>query len=166
MAAKIPQGCEGLIPHLVCDPCAEAIEFYKQAFGAEELCRMPAPDGKRLMHAAIRIGGNQVFLADDFPEYCGGHSQSPKALGGTPVTLHLNVADADAAIARAAAAGATVTMPAADMFWGDRYGQVKDPWGHSWSIAHPLSDRMMSEDELRKAAEDAMCGQAATPAQA
>ena len=84
--------------------------------------------------------------------------QSPPALGGTPVTLHLNVPNADAAIERAAAAGATVTMPAHDAFWGDRYGQVSDPFGHSWSIAHPLRDTAMSEDELRAAAQDAMCG--------
>ena len=115
------------------------------------------------MHAAVSINGAMLMLVDEMKEM---GALGPNSLGGTPVTLHLNVANADAAIERAAAAGATVTMPAADMFWGDRYGQVKDPWGHSWSIAHPLSDRTMSEDELRKAAEDAMCGQAATPAQA
>ena len=103
MPKPIPDGHEGLIPHLVCTPCADAIEFYKKAFGAEEVHRMPAPDGKRLMHAAVRIEGRFVFLADDFPEYCGGKEQSPKALGGTPVTIHRYVKDCDAAIERAKA---------------------------------------------------------------
>ena len=85
----IPPGHEHLIPHLVCDPCAKAIDFYKKAFGAEEISRAPAPDGQRIMHAAIRIGKSLVFLVDDFPEFCGGKSQSPRALNGTPVTIHL-----------------------------------------------------------------------------
>jgi uncharacterized glyoxalase superfamily protein PhnB len=140
MATKIPAGSEGLIPHLVCTPCAEAIEFYKKAFGAEEVNRMPAPDGKRIMHAAIRIGGRPLFLVDDFPEYCGGKSMSPQALGGTPVTIHRYVEDCDAAIKRAVQAGATVTMPADDMFWGDRYGVVADPFGHAWSFATHIKD--------------------------
>jgi uncharacterized glyoxalase superfamily protein PhnB len=146
-----------LCPHIVCDGAADAIAFYKQAFGAQEMMRMPGPDG-RIMHAVIAINGAVVMMVDENKAM---GILGPKTLGGTPVTLHLTVADADAAITQAAAAGATVTMPAADMFWGDRYGQVKDPWGHSWSIAHPLSERPMSEDELREAAKDAMCGQAA-----
>lgn len=149
-----------LTPHLVCDGASDAIEFYKQAFGAEELMRIPTPDGK-LMHAAITVNGAMVMLVDEMKEM---GALGPNALGGSPVTLHLHVADADAAIERAAAAGATVMMPATDMFWGDRYGQVKDPWGHSWSIAHPLSDAALSEDQLREAAKDAMCGQPATTA--
>jgi uncharacterized glyoxalase superfamily protein PhnB len=136
----IPPGHETLIPHLVCDPCSEAIEFYKRAFGAEAMHSMPAPDGRRIMHAALRIGGQLVFLVDDFPEYCGGKSQSPKALGGTPVTIHRYVEDCDAAIARAQQAGATVLMPPQDMFWGDRYGVVTDPFGHSWSFATHQQD--------------------------
>jgi len=140
MTQAIPSGREGLIPHLTCDGCADAIEFYKQAFGAEELCSVPAPDGKRIMHAEILIGGQPVFLNDDFPEFCGGKKQSPKALGGTPVTVHRYVDDCDAAIQRAQDAGATVKMPAADMFWGDRYGVVIDPFGHSWSIATHVRD--------------------------
>lgn len=99
-AKPIPAGHENLIPHLVCDPCSGAIDFYKKAFGAEEVHRMPGPDG-RLMHAAIRIGGSYVFLADDFPEYCEGKSESPKSLKGTPVTMHRYVENCDAAIARA-----------------------------------------------------------------
>ena len=109
------------------------------------------------MHAAVSIDGSMLMLVDENKEW---GLLSPLSLGGTPVTLHLNVPNADAAIDRAAAAGATITMPASDTFWGDRYGQVKDPFGHSWSIAHPLRDKAMSEEELREAARDAMCWQA------
>jgi uncharacterized glyoxalase superfamily protein PhnB len=149
----IPAGHEGLIPHLVCDPCSEALEFYKKALGAEEVVRMPAPDGRRIMHAAMRIGKNFVFLVDDFPEYCGGKSSSPKALKGTPVTLHQYVENCDAAIKRAQDAGAKVTMPAADMFWGDRYGVVTDPFGHSWSFATHIKD--LTPDQMKSAMKDA-----------
>jgi uncharacterized glyoxalase superfamily protein PhnB len=135
----IPAGLEGLIPHLVCSPCAEAIEFYKKAFGAEELHRMPSPDG-RIMHAAVRLGSSHLFLVDDFPEYCAGKSGTAKSLGGTPVTIHRYVKDVDAAIQRAVEAGATVKMPAMDMFWGDRYGVITDPYGHQWSIATHIQD--------------------------
>jgi uncharacterized glyoxalase superfamily protein PhnB len=141
----IPPGLENLIPHLVCDPCSAAIEFYKKAFGAEEMHRMPAPDGKKIMHAAIRIGKSVVFLVDDFPEHCGGKSQSPRALQGTPVSLHHYVDNCDAAIKRAQDAGATVLMPAMDMFWGDRYGVVTDPYGHKWSFATHIKDLTPAE---------------------
>ena len=153
MAKAIPAGREGLIQHLVCSPCADAIEFYKKAFGAEEVARMPAPDGKRIMHAEIRIGGRPLFLVDDFPEYCGGKSETPKSLGGTPVTVHRYVDDCDAAIQRAEKAGATVKMPAADMFWGDRYGVVVDPFGHNWSFATHIRD--LTPDEMAKGTQDA-----------
>jgi PhnB protein len=136
----VPAGHESLIPHLVCDPCADAMEFYKRAFGAEEIDRVPAPDGRRIVHAAMRIGGSVVFLVDDFPEFSGGKASSPKALNGTPVTIHRYVEDCDAAIRRAADAGATVTMPPDDMFWGDRYGVVSDPFGHDWSFATHVRD--------------------------
>ena len=127
----------GVTPHLVIrdERAGEAIDFYKAAFGAEELSRMPAENGKRLMHAHLRINGGNVFLNDDFPEYCGGPSAAPGS-----VTLHLHVDDADALFARAVAAGAETTMPLADQFWGDRYGQVKDPFGHSWSIGAPAGN--------------------------
>jgi PhnB protein len=148
----IPPGHENLIPHLVCDPCSGAIEFYKKAFGAEESQRMPAPDG-RIMHAAIRIGNSFVFLVDDFPEFCGGKAQSPKALKGTPVTIHHYVQNCDAAIKRAQDAGATVLMPAQDMFWGDRYGVVTDPYGHKWSLATHIKD--VTPDEMRAAMKNA-----------
>ncbi len=131
----------GIVPHLVVSGAAAAIDFYKKAFGAEELMRYPADDGKRLMHAEIKIGPSTVFLADDFPEHCGGKSRTPKALTGTPIILHQNVRDCDAAMKRAADAGAKVMMPAADMFWGDRYGMVEDPFGHQWSFATPLAQK-------------------------
>jgi PhnB protein len=147
--APIPAGHENLIPHLVCSPCTDAIEFYKKAFGAEEIHRMPAPDGQRLIHAAIRIGKSLVFLVDDFPEMCGGKSQTPRALGGTPVTIHHYVENCDAAIQRAQDAGATVLMPAQDMFWGARYGAVTDPYGHKWSFATQIKE--LTPDEVRAA---------------
>lgn len=149
----IPPGFEGLIPHLVCERCSEAIEFYKQAFGAEEVARMPAPDGRRIMHAEIRIGNNFVFLVDDFPEFCGGKSGSALALKGTPVTIHRYVENCDAAIKRAVDAGATVLMPATDMFWGDRYGVVTDPYGHKWSLATHMKD--LTPDQMQAAMKEA-----------
>jgi PhnB protein len=148
----IPPGHENLIPHLVCDRCSEAIEFYKKAFGAEEVGRVPAPDG-RIMHAALRIGNSFVFLVDDFPEFCGGKSESPKSLKGTPVTIHHYVENCDAAIKRAQDAGATVSMPAQDMFWGDRYGMVTDPFGHKWSFGTRIKD--LTREEMRAAMKDA-----------
>lgn len=149
LAQPVPPGKENLIPHLVCDPCSEAIEFYKKAFGAEEIARTLAPDGRRILHAEIRIGSNVIFLVDDFPEFCGGKSLSPKALGGSSVTMHRYVKDCDAAIKQAETAGATVTMPASDMFWGDRYGVVSDPFGHTWSFATHRQD--LTLDEIRAA---------------
>ena len=158
--AEIANATPTLTPHIVCAGAADAIEFYKNAFGAEELMRLPGPDG-RIMHAAVSIGGSMLMLVDEMKEH---GVLSPASLGGSPVTLHLNLPNADAAIERAAAAGATVTLAAHDAFWGDRYGQVRDPFGHSWSIAHPLRAAVMSESELRDAAKDAMCGQTAEPA--
>jgi len=136
----IPPGHENIIPHLVCSPCAAALDFYKKAFGAEEIHRMPSLDGKKVMHAAMRIGSSYVFLNDDFPEFCGGKSQTATALGGNSVSLHLYVQDCDAAIKRAMDAGATVVMPASDMFWGDRYGVITDPFGHKWAFATHIKD--------------------------
>ena len=127
----------GLVPHLVVSGAAQAVEFYKTALGAVEIARMTAGDGVRLLHVELKIGDASLFLCDDFPEHCGGVSRAPKP-GGPSVTLHLDVDNCDAAIARAAAAGATVSVPATDAFWGDRYGKVTDPFGHEWSFAHPL----------------------------
>jgi PhnB protein len=128
-------------PHLVVDGAAQAIDFYARAFGAEELTRLPGPDG-RLMYGCVQIAGQTVMLVDENRQY---GMLSPTALGGSAVTLHLEVPDVDAAFARAVAAGATVTMPVADQFWGDRYGVLKDPFGHSWSLATHQRDVSLEE---------------------
>ncbi len=138
----IPKDMHTVTPHLVCEGAADAIEFYKKAFNAVELTRMPGPMG-RLMHAAVKIGDSTVMLADDFPEH-GGHG--PKALNGSPVTLHMYVVDTDATFQQAVDAGASVRMAPADMFWGDRYAQVTDPFGHHWAIATHLKD--MTPEEM------------------
>ena len=138
MAKPIPDGFRAVTPHLCVRGASEAIAFYARAFGAEEISRMPGPDGK-LMHAEIRIGDSIVMLADEFPEM-GGTSRSPLALGGTSAGLLIYCEDADALFARAVAAGAEVTMPLADMFWGDRYGKLLDPFGHDWAIATHKED--------------------------
>ncbi len=153
----IPPGHEHIIPHLVCSPCLEAIDFYQRAFGAVEIHHLCEPGGKRVMHAALQVGTSLLFLNDDFPEACGGKSQTPAALQGTPVTLHHYVVDCDAAIERAVKAGATVLMPASDMFWGDRYGVVVDPFGHRWSFA--THQRDLSPQQLQAAMNEA-CAQA------
>jgi len=142
-----PAGLHSLSPHLVCAGAADAIEFYKKAFGAVEMIRVPGRDG-RLMHACVSVNGSSVMLVDEMPQ-CG--VLSPKSLKATPVTIHLVVPDVDKAVDRAVKAGATVVMPVADMFWGDRYGQIEDPFGHRWSLATP--QRVLSEQEIRAAAE-------------
>jgi PhnB protein len=138
-----------VFPHLVVDDAAAAIDFYVEAFGAEELGRVPGPDGKRLFHAALKLNGSTVMLNDDFPEMNDGKSSTPTALGGTPVTIHLVVTDVDAKFQRAVDAGATVVMPLDDQFWGDRYGMLRDPFGHQWSLGQPV--REVSQEEIDKA---------------
>jgi PhnB protein len=133
-----------LSPHLCVDGAAAAIDFYVKAFDAVELGRVPGPDGK-LMHAALQINGSTVLLNDDFPEYNEGKSSTPTALGGTPVTIHLTVADVDAKFQQALDAGATVVAPLEDQFWGDRYGIVRDPFGHQWSLGQPVREVSMEE---------------------
>jgi len=128
-------------PHLVCAGAADAIEFYKKAFGAVEVTRLPGPQGK-LMHAMIRIGDSAVMLVDENPEW---GMLGPKSLKGSPVTIHLYVEDADAFAARAVKAGARITMPIEDAFWGDRYGKLVDPFGHHWSVGTHLRDVSMEE---------------------
>jgi uncharacterized glyoxalase superfamily protein PhnB len=153
----IPEGFHTVTPHLVCAGAADALAFYKQAFGAEELSRIPGPDGK-IMHAEMRIGDARIMLADDFPDY---GSLGPLALKGTPVTIHLYVEDADAMFAQAVEAGAKPVMPLADMFWGDRYGQIEDPFGHKWSIATHQCDvtpEQMQED-MKKMFEQSCAGE-------
>jgi len=131
----VPEGYRTVTPHLTIAGAAAAIEFYQQAFGAEEIVRMPGPGGK-LMHAEIKIGDSFLMLNDEFPEHQEmGGTLGPKAFGGSSVTITLYVPDVDAVMARAAKAGAKVTMPASDQFWGDRYGQLVDPFGHRWAVA-------------------------------
>lgn len=137
-------------PHLFVSNANAAIDFYKQAFGAELLTRHAAPDGKRVMHAALLLNGGVVMLCDDFPEFKGGKRSTPEALGGSPVVLHIQVKEADPFFDRAVKAGATVVMPLSDQFWGDRYGQILDPFGHTWSIGAPV--RKVTEEELAEAA--------------
>jgi uncharacterized glyoxalase superfamily protein PhnB len=139
MTQAIPPGFHTLTPHLTLSNASEAIEFYKKAFGAEEIRRMPAPDGKRIFHAMVKIGDSFLMLADEFPEAgCG--SNSAKELSGTPVTFHLYVENVDAAFERAVNAGAKVAMPLENMVWGDRYGRVTDPFGNEWSLATHIKD--------------------------
>lgn len=139
-----------LSPHLFVSNASGAIDFYKKAFNAEELGRHMAPDGKRIMHATLLINGATLMLCDDFPEYRGGKGSTPEALGGSPVVLHLQVANADGLFDQAVAAGASIAMPLADQFWGDRYGQITDPFGHTWSIGAKI--RQVSELEIQEAA--------------
>lgn len=145
-SSAVPAGMHAVTPHLVCAGAADAIDFYKKAFNASELARLAGPDGK-LMHGLIMIGDSAVMLADEYPEW---NSLGPNARKGTSVTLHLYVADADAQFEQAVNAGCTVHMPLADMFWGDRYGIVQDPFGHLWSIATHVRD--VSAEEIRAAA--------------
>ena len=142
----IPEGYHTLTPTLVLDDAAGAIEFYKRAFGARDLGRMLAPDGKRIMHAELQIGDSRLMLSDEFPEW--GGARAPKSLGGITGSLHLYVLDADAAFKRAVQAGATVTMPLADALWGDRYGVVTDPYGLQWSFGTHQEE--VSEDEMKR----------------
>ena len=148
----IPHGLHTITPHLVCKDASAAIEFYKEAFGAVEVDRLAGPGGK-LMHAMLRIGDSAVMLVDEFPEM---HALGPTSLGGTAVTLHLSVTDADASFARATRAGATARMPVTEMFWGARYGVFKDPYGHSWSVATQVKDLSPAEiyDGMAKACAD------------
>jgi len=141
----IPEGMHTITPQLVCANAAQAIEFYAKAFGAIELFRMPGPSGK-LAHAQIKIGDSVLMLTDESPE-CG--SSGPKTLKGTPVSLYVYVEDADKAFDRAVSAGAAVKMPLADMFWGDRWGLLEDPYGHCWHIATRKSEPTM--EQMQKA---------------
>lgn len=157
MAQAIPEGTHSVTPHLVVKGGARAIDFYTAAFGAVEHSRMPLPGGK-VAHAELQIGDSLIYLADEFP----GGSPSPLSLKGSPVVIHLYVEDADAAFNRAVKAGAKVKMPPMDMFWGDRYGQVTDPFGHVWSIATHRED--VSPEEVARRAETAMASMSPHPA--
>jgi PhnB protein len=145
----IPDGYHALTPTLTVHDAAGAIEFYKRAFGAEELYRSVAPDGQHIWHADLKIGDSPFMLNDEFPDM--GDTRAPRSLEGTSVSLHLFVEDADAVFQRAVEAGATVSMPMMDAFWGDRYGKIIDPFGHVWAIATHQED--VSPEELERRAE-------------
>jgi PhnB protein len=135
-----------ITPHIVVQGAERAVVFYRDAFAAEELTRIPTPDG-RLMSVQLRIGDGLLHVADEFPEM---GVLAPPSVGGTPVVLALDVADAEAFFARAIAAGGKVRQPLQDAFWGDRYGQLDDPFGHRWNVAQHLRD--VSHDEVVAAA--------------
>lgn len=148
MVNPIPDGFHTATPSLVVSNSKEAIEFYKKAFGAKEIYKFPTPDGK-IMHAMIQIGDSFIMMSDEFSAM---GMSSPNTLGGTSVTLHLYVKDADKTFKQAVGAGAIITMPIMNVFWGDRYGVVQDPFGHSWAIATHKID--MTPEGLRKAGEE------------
>jgi PhnB protein len=146
----IPEGYHTLTPFLTVRNAVRAIEFYKLAFGAQERGVAKGPDGK-VMHAELKIGDSVIMLSDEFPEF---GSLSPQSVGGSPMGLHIYTENVDAAFDRAVKAGAQVEMPVSDQFWGDRYGKLKDPFGHKWSIATHVKD--MSADEMKRSMDDAM----------
>ncbi|HEU4564344.1 MAG TPA: VOC family protein [Gemmatimonadaceae bacterium] len=160
MAVKsTPTGYHTITPAIIVRRAAEAIEFYKKAFGAEEVTRMAGPDGT-IMHAEIRIGDSIVMLGEENEQW---GARSPLTTGSPTGSLHIYVDDADAAFDRAVRAGATVRYPLEDAFWGDRYGKVADPFGHEWGIATHIKD--MTDDEIRRAADAWMAQASAKMAQ-
>jgi uncharacterized glyoxalase superfamily protein PhnB len=149
----IPEGYPTLTPSLTVRDAAQAIEFYKKAFGAQERFRMPTPDGRLVAHAELKIGDSVFMLADEMPEMPGQECRSPLALEGTPVSFYVYVEDVDAVFERAVAAGATVKMPVQEAFWGDRMGMVADPSGHLWALATHIED--LSPEELAERGREA-----------
>ncbi len=147
---QIPEGYHTVNTYLTLQDASQAIAFYKKAFGAEEVLRLDGPQGK-VAHAELKLGDSTIMLSDEMP---GGKCRSPQSLGGTTITLFLYVPDVDRTFNQAVAAGAQVVMPVADMFWGDRFGQVTDPFGHSWGIGTHKED--LSHDELQKRGRIAM----------
>lgn len=148
MTKPIPDGFHTVTPSMVVSNAAEAISFYKKAFNAKEIYTFPTPDGK-ILHAMIQIGDSFVMMSDEFPNM---GMKSPTTIGGTAVTLHLYVEDSDKVFKQAVDAGAIITMPIMDAFWGDRFGTVMDPYGHSWAISTHKVD--MTPEGLRKAGEE------------
>jgi len=145
MPKKVPDGYHTLTPALTVRDGAKAIDFYKRALGAQELMRMPGPDGRGLMHAELRIGDSIFMLSEEQP---GMGCRAPASVGGPTSYLYVYVPDVDTAFKQAVAAGAKVVMPVVDMFWGDRYGQVEDPSGHRWGLATHTRD--LSPEEIAK----------------
>lgn len=152
MTKPIPEGYEGLIHVIAVDDAEAAIDFYKRAFGATERMRMPAPDG-RIAHAELELAGSMVMLSDPFEQ---ANARPPTELGGTSCAVMFYVDDVDAAIEKAVEAGATVSMPAEDQFWGDRYGKLTDPFGHEWQLATHVED--ISEEKMAERGKEAMAG--------
>lgn len=148
----IPDGYHTITPHIVVRDAAKALDFYKKALGAEETFRMPGPDGK-VMHAEMRVGDSAMMLGEEKPEM---GARSPLAVGGTSITLSLYVEDADKLFQRAVAAGAKPILPMSDMFWGDRYGVVVDPFGHQWALMTHKED--VPPEEMSKRAATACAG--------
>jgi uncharacterized glyoxalase superfamily protein PhnB len=146
--SRVPAGMGTITPQLAVKNAAEAIDFYKRALGAREVMRMGSPDGK-IMHAELKVSGSIFFLSDEFPEM---GCRSPQSLGGSTSSFHVFVPNVDAAFKRAVDAGAQARMPVADMFWGDRYGKVVDPYGHEWGLATHKED--LTPAQLRKRAEE------------
>ena len=145
MTKQIPDGFHTITAHLVVPDAAKAIEFYKKAFGAQEVDKFMTPDGKGVMHAELKIGDSIIMLGSEHPPTC----LAPKSHGGTSVSLHCYLQNADSGFDKAVKAGCTVKMPMADQFWGDRYGQVEDPFGHQWSFAthqHDYSKQQIAEN--------------------
>lgn len=145
----IPEGKHTIAPYVIVKGVADAIEFYKKAFGATENARMPGPDGKSVMHAEIQIGDSAVYLMDENPEW---GAKSAITLGGSPISLHIYVTNVDEFFKKAIAAGATEIAPVSDTFWGDRYGKLKDPFGVEWGIATHTMD--FTQDEIMKGAQE------------
>jgi len=156
MTKPIPEGYNTVSPYLAVDDAAAAIECYKQAFGAEETMRMNGPDGK-VGHAELKIGDSHVMLSDPFPQ---SSTSPPKELGGTTGSIFLYVEDVDSVVQQAVDAGGTVTMEVQDMFWGDRFGSVTDPFGHTWSIATHVED--VPPDEMEERSKAAMAAMSAS----
>ncbi len=150
MTQPIPEGYRAVTPSLTFKDSKKAIEFYKKAFGAKAVEVLPSPDGGRTMHATIKIGDSIIMMGDEMPdaENC---AKSAETLGSSPISLYLYMPNVDQAFKQAVAAGATAAMPVADMFWGDRCGSLKDPFGYSWMIATHKQD--LTDDEIRKGAE-------------
>ena len=151
--SPVPKGYHTVTPYLVFRGAAQAIEFYKKAFGAKELLRMPAPDGS-IAHAELQIGDSRIMVGDESPQQ---GARAPQTVGGTPVHIFMYLKDVDQTFAQAAAAGATVDMPLTDMFWGDRYGKLTDPFGHKWNLATHIED--LSQKEMARRGAEAFAAQ-------
>jgi uncharacterized glyoxalase superfamily protein PhnB len=147
----VPEGVHTVTPYLIVSSAAKAIDFYREAFGAKEVLRMACPETKAVMHAEVKIGDSLVYVADQIPQQ---DCMAPEHYKGSPVSLHLTVPDVDASFQRAVNSGCKVVMPVADMFWGDRFGKLKDPFGHTWSVATHKVD--YTPEELKANMEKAM----------